>query len=374
MVQQLPRSDQPPAGAGEQAVGDFAQRVMGDSASALTFLLASLGDRHELFRALAVEPATAAQLARRTGLDARYLHEWLAAMAAGRYLHYDSGTGAFSVPPAHVPVLAVDGTPASVGGVFQWLLGVAPALDAVSDAFRTGRGVPPEAYGSDLLPAMERIGSPMYNTHLVNDWLALVPRAHAQLAAGADLADIGCGSGRALVTLAQAFPSSRFTGYDAYQPQLERARANAEAAGVSDRVSFEQVCVGSPTRAGRSPNGMPAERFDLVLAFDVLHDAADPAAVLSAARAALRPNGILLCLELAGADTLADNLNPIGQIYFGVSLLYCLSVSLSSGGPGLGSLGLTGRRLAELASEAGFADVHRLTEVPPAHALYEVSR
>ena len=346
---------------------------MGDAASALTVLLAALGDRHGLFRALAVEPATATQLAQRTGLSQRYLHEWLATMAAGGYVDYDTANRAFSLPAAHVPTLALDGTPASVGGILQWLLGVAPALEAVSDAFRTGRGVPPDSYGADLLPAMERIGSAMYTTSLVGDWVPLMPRVHAQLASGAQVADIGCGSGRALITLAQAFPRSRFTGYDAYPPQLERARANAEAAGVADRVRFEHVAVGAPSPSDAGPDGMPAERFDLVLAFDVLHDAADPAAVLAAARRALRPHGILLALELAGSDTLSDNLGPLGQVYYGVSLLYCLSVSLATGGPGLGSLGLTESRLAELAGKAGFSEVRRLTDVPPAHALYEVS-
>ena len=118
---------------------------------------------------------------------------------------------------------------------------------------------------------------------------------------------------------------------------------------------------------------MPAERFDLILTFDVLHDAANPAAVLAAARAALRPNGILLALELAGSDTFTENFGQLGQIYYGVSLLYCLSVSRAAGGPGLGSLGLTESRLAELAGKAGFSEVRRLTDVPPAHALYEVS-
>ena len=146
-------------------------------------------------------------------------------MAAGGYVHYDLGTGAFRLPPAHVPILALDGTPASVGGILQWLLGVAPALDAVSAALRTGKGVAPDAYGPDLLAAMERIGAGMYTTALVDQWLPLLPRMHAQLAAGAQVADIGCGSGRALITLRKDVPA---------QP-LHRLRRLRTPAGAGPR-------------------------------------------------------------------------------------------------------------------------------------------
>lgn len=348
--------------------GEFVQRVLSDVTSGLTFLLAGLGDRHGLFQALVDRPETSSELAERTHLDERYLREWLAALAAAGYLTYDPAGERFTLPPAHVPVLAIDATPASVGGYLQWMLGVTPALDAVSEAFRTGRGVPPARYGRDFWPAMERIGAGLYATALVDDWLARLPRTQARLAAGANVLDIGCGSGRALVTLAQAYPASRFTGIDALPTQIERARANADAAGVSDRVAFQHAQVIGPGPG----NGMPSAAYDLVLAFDVLHDAADPAAILATARRSLRPDGILLCLELAGGATLTDNLTPMGQVYYAVSLLYCLPASLDAGGPGLGSLGLTQTRLDQLATEAGFARVNRLADVPPGHVVYEV--
>jgi SAM-dependent methyltransferase len=280
-------------------------------------------------------------------------------MAAAGYLRHDPGTGAYLLPAAHVPVLALDDTPASLGGPLQWLLGVAPALDAVSQAMRTGEGVPADRYAPDLWPAMERLGAPMYANALVPVWLPEVPAVRDALARGADVADLGCGAGRALITLAQAYPAGRYVGFDAYPPQVQRARAAAVRAGVADRVRFE---------VRDAAAGLP-DRYDLVLAFDVVHDAADPVGLLRAARQSLRPDGTALVLELAGGG------DPrVEALYHAVSLLYCLSTSLAAGGPGLGSLGLPEHRLAEVAAEAGFAGTRKVLDSPPGHALYELRR
>jgi SAM-dependent methyltransferase len=349
----------------EAAVGAFAQRVLADGTASITMLMAALGDRLGLFRALAEGgPATPAQLADRTGIVERYAREWLAALAAAGYLTHDPVDGTFTLPPAHVPVLAVDDTPASVGSILQWMLGVAPALPAIAEAFVTGHGVPPSAYGADLRGGMERLSAPAYVNALVPVWLAHLPAVQAALRAGAEVADVGCGAGRALVELARAFPRSRFVGFDTDPGQIERARANATAAGVADRVRFEASTV----------RGGP---YDLVLTFDVVHDAGDPLALLRAVRTALRPGGTYLCAEVNGADTLAGNLNPFGALYYGVSVLYCLSVSLAAGsvdapGAGLGSLGLPEAELAKLCARAGFATVHRLPIEDPMNAVYEV--
>jgi SAM-dependent methyltransferase len=347
----------------ERAVGAFAERVMADCAGGLTLLLAALGDRHGLFRALAEGgPATSEELAVRAGIDERYGREWLAAMASAGYLIRDPGSGRFELPAAHVPVLALDDTPTSLGGPLQWLLGVLPTLSAVSEALRTGNGVPPYKYGPDLWPAIERLGAPMYLNALVPAWLAAMPEMRQALTDGAEVADVGAGAGRALIALAQAFPRGRYTGFDAFAPQVERARSNAEQAGLADQVRFE---------VRDAAAGLPGS-YDVVLAFDVLHDAADPVELLRSARQALRPGGAVVVLELAGADGPPDGPNPLGAVYYAVSLLYCLPTSLAAGGPGLGSLGLPQPKLAELAGEAGFGTVRRVLDSPPAHVVYEL--
>jgi SAM-dependent methyltransferase len=352
----------------EAKVGAFAERVMADGTASITFVMAALGDRLGLFRALAEGgPATPAGLAARAGIAERYAREWLRAMAAAGYLDHDTDHdlghdadgGAFTLPAAHVPVLALDDTPASLGAILQWVLGVAPALDAVTEAFRSGRGVPPDAYGADVRRAIERLSAPAFVNALVPAWLPLLPGVEAALRAGADVADVGCGAGRALIELARVYPASRYAGFDVDPRQVERARANAAAAGVDGRVRFE-------------PSGVDAGPYDVVFAFDVVHDAADPAGLLRAVRGALRPGGALVCAEVAGGATFADNRNPFGALYYGVSVLYCMSVSLAAGGPGLGSLGLPQPAFAALCAEAGFATVRRLPVDDPVNALYEV--
>jgi SAM-dependent methyltransferase len=353
----------PAAAASADEVGAFVERVLGDGTAAITMIMAALGDRLGLFRALAAGPATAGELAARAGIAPRYAREWLAAMAAAGYLRYEPAAERFTLPAAHLPVLALDDTPASLGGVLQWLLGVVPTLDRIGSAFRTGAGVPPSAYGPDLLPAIERLSGPWYANALVPVWLPHVPAVEAALRAGADVADVGCGGGRALLALAGAFPRSRFTGFDASPGQIERARANAAAAGLADRVAFE---------VRDAATGLPGA-YDAVFTFDVVHDAPDPAGLLRAIAAALRPDGTCVCLEMRCGETLADNLHPLGALYYGVSTLYCLSVSLAGGGPGLGSFGLPPRRLAALCAEAGLT-VRRLPIDDPLGILYEVRR
>lgn len=344
----------------EAAVGAFAQRVLADGTASITIMMAALGDRLGLFRSLAADgPATPAQLAARAGIVERYAREWLAALAAAGYLTHDPADGTFALPAEHVPVLALDDTPASLGSILQWTLGVAPAIEAIADAFVTGRGVPPEAYGADLGAGIERLSAPAFVHALVPVWLAQLPAVDASLRAGADVADVGCGAGRALVELARAYPASRFVGFDPDPRQIDRARANAHAAGVADRIRFQASTVDSGP-------------YDLILTFDVVHDTADPLGLLRAVRAALRPTGTYLCTEVNAAPTLAGNLNPFGALFYGVSVLYCLSVSLAAGGEGLGSLGLPEPDLARLCARAGFASVRRLPVDDPMNAVYEV--
>ncbi|HET6529554.1 MAG TPA: class I SAM-dependent methyltransferase [Actinoplanes sp.] len=347
------------ASADEAAVGAFAQRVLADGTASVSFLMAALGDRLGLFRGLAGGPATPAELAREAGIAERYAREWLAAMAAAGYLAYDDPTGSFALPAAHVPVLAADDTPASLGSILQWTLGVLPALDAVATAFRTGQGVPPEAYGADLRAGIERLSAPAFVNALVPVWLAHLPEVRRALTAGADVADVGCGAGRALIELARAFPRSTFTGFDPDPQQVERARANAKRAGVDQRVRFVPATVDDG-------------RYDLVCTFDVVHDVGDPLGLLTAIRAVLRPTGTYLCAEVAGAATLAGNLNPFGALYYAVSVLYCLPVSLAAGGPGLGSLGLSEPALHDLCLRAGFGSFRRLPVDDPLNAVYQV--
>jgi 2-polyprenyl-3-methyl-5-hydroxy-6-metoxy-1,4-benzoquinol methylase len=178
------------------------------------------------------------------------------------------------------------------------------------------------------------------------------------------VADVGCGRGRALLKLANTFPHSTFVGYDVFGPSVEAASDKAKAAGVDDRVRFEQR---------DAATGLP-ERFDVIWTLDVIHDAVDPVAMLRAIREALTDDGVYLCLDINCSDKLEENAGPLGAMFLSFSVLYCMTTSLAHSGAGLGSVGLHEQKLRELAGEAGFGSVRRVEMENPFNNLYELRR
>jgi 2-polyprenyl-3-methyl-5-hydroxy-6-metoxy-1,4-benzoquinol methylase len=340
----------------EAAVEAFVGRALGDLSGAMTTLSCALGDRLGLFKALEADgPVSSEDLAARLGLNERYVREWLLAMTAAGYVDYDPNEQRFSLPAEHAPVLAHEAGPVFFGGVYQELVGSLAALDRVTDAFRGGGGTPQEAYSSDLWEGMERFTAGWFENLLLSEWLPAVPEVRAKLEQGAKVADVGCGAGRALIKLADAFPNSNCSGYDAFAGQLDRARRNAASAGHGDRITFERRDVAA--------EGLP-ERFDVITTFDVVHDAVDPLALLKAIRAGLEPGGTYLLLEINCADHAHQNQGPIAQVFYGFSLLYCMTSSLAHDGAGLGTCGLPESSIRALAAEAGFGAVTRVAENP----------
>ena len=183
-------------------------------------------------------PATAASFAARTGIGERYAREWLSALASAGYLDYDPSSGRFNLPFEHAPALAQEGGPMFLGGGYQQLQGLMVPFDDLLRAFRDGGGVAQEAYGEHLRVGMERMSATWFDNLLVSQWIPLIPDVQAALTRGVRAADVGCGSGRALIRLAEAFPDSRFDGFDASGPVVARAVANAE--GLAGRVRFER--------------------------------------------------------------------------------------------------------------------------------------
>jgi SAM-dependent methyltransferase len=340
------------------AADAFAARLVGDAAAMTQVVMATIGDRLGLWKDLAAAgPATSVELARRMGLSERHVREWLAAMAAAGYLAYDPATRRFALPDAHVAALAGDDS--FVGGMHHMLVAYLRPLERIVETFRTGGGVPQSAYPDAAYEGQARFSAALYATRLVPVWLPAAGLDGA-LADGIDVCDVGCGAGRALVTLATTYPRSRFVGYDVYGPNVQRARVAAERAGVAGRVRFFQLDAAA---------GLP-QRFDLITTFDVVHDAIDPRGLLAAIRAALCTGGAYLCLEVACNERLEDNFGPLGALQHGVSVLYCLSTSLAHGGAGLGACGVHEPGLRALAAEAGFGDVRRLPVDDGFHHLY----
>lgn len=346
----------------EAKMAAFVGKVMGDTAGTTSTILASLGDRLGLFKNLAAEgPATSSELAARTGIKERYAREWLAAMFANGYLEYDPTSRHFTLPAEYQPVLAQENGPYFFGGIHQTVMSWPGILDQLQQAFRHGGGVPQSAYSDDMWDGFERFSNGWFENLLLQQWLPAMPDALAALERGAEVADVGCGRGRALIKLAQAFPNSRFVGYDVFAPTIERARANAEAAGVADRIRFQTL---------DAAQGLPGQ-YDIITTFDVIHDAVDPRGILRTIRQALRPNGTYICLEINVSDKLEENANPIAAFFYGASNLYCMTTSLAGGGAALGTAGMPEKTTLELCKEAGFSHARRVPLENPFNNLFE---
>ena len=341
----------------------FVHKVLGDTSATLTTILAVLGDRLGLFKDLAAHgPATSDELASRMGMNERYAREWLGGMASAGYLEYEPATRRFTLPPEHAPALAQEGGPVFFGGIYQELPAVTGVLDQLTIAFRAGGGVPQSAYNDQMWDGLERFSSIWFENLLTPQWLPAMPDVQAKLEHGAQVADVGCGRGRALIKLAQTFPNSRYMGYDVFGPTIERAMANARAAGVADRVRFAQRDVSK---------GLP-EQYDVITTFDVVHDAVDPVGLLRTIRQGLRVDGVYVCLDINCSEKLEENSGPLGALFYGFSVLYCMTTSLAGGGMGLGTLGFHEPKVRELCAEAGFSHVRRVPLDNPFNNLYEI--
>ncbi len=343
----------------------LARQVGLDFGAALTVALAYIGDRLGLFKLMAAgEALTARQIAQRAGLNERYIREWASTMAAAGYLDYRAADETFRMTREQAMVLNREDNTYFTGGAFQYAVACYRQIGGLMDAFRAGGGVPFSAFGSEIIEAIERLFHAGYEAWVADQWIPAAPELKAKLDAGAEVAEVGCGAGQCIVPVAAAFPNSRFTGYDVDAASIARARAKAAHAGIGHRLVFEHTA---------AENIPAADRFDLVMAFNCIHDMAHPRAALSTIRRALKPGGILLWSEADASDRLEDNLTPIGRTMYGASTMHCMTVSLANGGEGLGAV--IGEGLArELAREAGFAGFERLPVKNPYHQLFAVRK
>jgi SAM-dependent methyltransferase len=330
-------------------------------ASALVYI----GDRNGLFVAMdGAGWVTPEDLAARTGQSARYLREWLSAMACSGHVEYDSDTRRFILPPEQAFCLANPDSPAYFSGLFEMLPTWYRNAAKVAEAFKTGTGVPQREYGEEFWHGFERFTRAQFLNHLTQHWIPAIPGLDETLKAGARVADIGCGNGQAILIMAQTYAQSQFVGYDNYDLAVENARKRAAEAGVDGRVQYQLWDVAQ---------GLPGA-YDLITVFDTVHDMVDPVGALTAIRKALKPDGVLLWTEFNVSGDLTENLaNPINlaKFTYSASTLYCMTTSLAEGGAGIGTC-MGPHKAEELATEAGFSSFHRLPIEDPFTAVYEV--
>jgi SAM-dependent methyltransferase len=337
----------------ETQMVEFVGRAVADVGALLGGAMVVLGDKLGLYRAMAgTGSITSAELAARTGTAERYVREWLSAQAARGYVTYDGG-GRFSLPDEHAVPLTDEASPACVIGAFEIALGSVYATDKIAERFRSGAGFAWGAHDEHVLHGCERFFRPGYLNNLASAWIPALDGVEAKLSAGARVADVGCGHGASTLLLADAYPASAVTGFDAHDGSIEAARKRAADAGLAERVRFEVA-------AATSFSGT----YDLVCFFDCLHDMGDPAGACAHARAQLAPGGTLMLIEPFAADDITGNLNPVGAAYYAFSTLLCTPSSLSQeAGTALGAQAGEAR-LREIVTSAGFATLRRVAETP----------
>jgi SAM-dependent methyltransferase len=346
----------------EEKLHNFVQRVVCDASTAMHAMLCYIGDNLGIFKSMAATgPVTLTELATKTALNERYLQEWLGGMVAAEYIEFDSHTNTYYLPAEHALPLADDDFPYFFGGAYQELVSVTAVLPQLLQSFRSGEGIAYNKYPPETATAIERITRGWYRNQLVQIWLPAMPNVVAKLDSGATVLDIGCGGGEAAIAIAKSFPNAHVFGLDYDSQSIARASAHAVEHGVQDLVSFRvHDCM-----------KLPEKTFDLVTAFEVLHHAKDPLAVLNAVRKSLVAGGTFLVMELNGHANPNDNITPIGKFLYSVSTLYCLPTSLADNGPGIGAL-LDQDRLQDLAKQGGFSRFNRLPIEDPFVALYEL--
>jgi ubiquinone/menaquinone biosynthesis C-methylase UbiE len=313
-----------------------------------------IGEKLGLYRALADRPMTSAQLAMKTKTDERYLREWLSSQAAGGYVTYDDQTDTFSLNAVQAFTLAKEDSPAYLPGAFELALGSLAAVPRITESFRSGAGMGWHEHVDGVFHGCEKFFRPGYAANLVGTWIPALSGVKEKLEAGARVADVGCGKGASTLLLAQAFPKSRFFGFDAHDKSIEGARESAKHNGVADRVAFDVS----------KAKDFPGKGYDLVAFFDCLHDMGDPAGAAAHVRQSMAKDGTWMIVEPFANDRLKDNLNPVGRVYYSLSTLLCTPCSRSQEvGLCLGAQAGE-KRIREVVSSAGFRQFRRATETP----------
>jgi SAM-dependent methyltransferase len=352
----------------EAAVEALAGRLFVTGVEALELANIYLGHTLGLYVALADVPITGAELAARTGLDERYVREWLQAQAVSGFVTVEAAK-TYALAAGVREVLVDDLSPAYLAPLGQCLAALGGVLPRLAEAFRTGEGVPYSAYGPDAVSAQATLNRPAYTNDLVATWLPALPELHARLSdAGnpARVADLGCGAGWASIELAKAFPHLSIDGLDADEASIAQARSNAAAQGVDKQVNFEVRDLAAATS--------DAVSYDVVLLFECLHDMAYPDRVLRNVRQQTIDGGWVIVMdEAVDEELVAPSDDPVQRFFANASPLWCLPQGRPA--PDADPVGTVMRpaALRALAAEAGFTQVDVLPIEHPFWRFYRLT-
>ncbi len=333
---------------------ELMSKMVGDMGAAAVAPLVIIGDKLGLYKALAAHgPLTTDALADLTGTTERYVREWCAAQAGSGYIDYDGESGKFSMSPEQQAVFADEDSPTCMTGGYYAISSLFEDEPKISHAFQTGEGVAWGDHSECLFCGTEKFFRPGYMANLVAEWLPALEGVVEKLEQGASVADVGCGRGASTLVMAQAFPRSTFVGFDFHEGSIEHANEYLRESGL-ENLRFEVA----------SAKHFPGKDYDLVSFFDCLHDMGDPVGAARHALQALKPCGTMMLVEPFAHDDLADNLNPIGRMYYSFSTMVCTPASISQEvGLALGAQAGE-KRLRDVALEAGFSRFRRAFASP----------
>lgn len=340
----------------EDKLHEFVGKMLGDIGGAMSVPTARIGFRLGLFDILHEQgPLTPGVLAERAGgLSERYVREWALAQAANGFVTFDPAAGTFSLSPEQAMVFAIEDSPVFLRGAFDLVDSMHHCTGKVETAFRTGEGVAWGDLGGCLFCSVGAFFRPGYVNSITQAWIPALDGVEAKLEAGAKVADIGCGVGFSTLLMAQAYPESEFVGFDFHEASIAEARKHAGEHGLADRVRFETALAKEIGEDG----------FDLVTMFDCLHDMGDPAGAAAHIRKIVKPDGTWMICEPIAGDNPAENMNPVGRMYYNASTMICVPTSLDQE-VALGLGAQAGEKvISDVVKSGGFSNVRRASEGP----------
>jgi SAM-dependent methyltransferase len=339
----------------QQKLDALVGRLFSDLSAGYGGVMVSLGDKLGLYRAMAgAGPLSSQEVANRSGCGERYVREWLNAQVAGGYVDYHPTSGTYELTPEQATILAEDTSPVFLPHAWQVVASMWADEPKSLAAFRTGRGVSWSEHDERLFCGVAAFFRNSYSGSLVQEWLPALTGVTEKLGRGARVADVGCGHGHSTVLMAQAYPASRFWGFDVHKESIAAARQLARDSGVDDRVSFEVA----------TADAYPSYDYDLICFFDCLHDMGRPIDAARHAADAMAGDGTLMLVEPFAGDRVEDNVNPIGRLYYAASTTLCCAHAISEKGTHVLGAQAGPRQLEEVLRSAGLGSVRRAAQTP----------
>ena len=339
----------------DQKLNEFVERVFGDLSSGYGLIMVNLGNKLGLYKAMAgAGPLNSREVAKRAGCAERYVREWLNSQAAGGYVLYHPKSSTYELTSEQAMVLANDTSPVFIPSALHIVAALWGEEEKALNAIRTCEGVAWGDHDERVYCGVAAFYRNAYRGSLVNEWLPALDGVTDKLQAGAKVADIGCGHGHSTVLMAQAFPQSKFFGFDVHEDSIVVAKEIAEAAGVSDRVTFDVA----------DANGYPQDDYDLICFFDCLHDMGRPVDAAQHAAKALAKDGTVMLIEPFAGDRVEDNINPVSRLYYTGSTLLCCAHAISENGTHVLGAQAGPRQLGGVLEKAGFRHFRQAMQTP----------